>query len=414
MAGTTIESIIGRDAIAALARPVETARGLPGAAYTADDFFALEQKTLFPAVWAGIGFAGDIPAPGDAMPLTLGGRPLVALRDGNGDIRVFHNVCRHRATVVLQAPARGLANLQCPYHAWTYGLDGTLQATPFWDGTKNAAISGVDKVTHGLVPVRSHVFNHVIFVNLDGKAPAPAEYFAPAIRLFAELDMDGLDLAHRETWEFDANWKLVLDNWENYHHVWVHDGIFDKMTDEVDLKTGASYTEMLPDGNVLTLRRATGAPPRAGISSEVLGALPPIPQKAASRPFTGYTTAILPNTTMTTGINTYAPVVYAPLAPGRTRASMAWYFVRPTAGNPDFAAARERILDRWLGPSRQRLDGAGLRNQDFHCLELQQAARGSPVGDVACFSPVWERNVHHFQNWIVERLATRSARGSSR
>jgi hypothetical protein len=84
-------------------------------------------------------------------------------------------------------------------------------------------------------------------------------------------------------------------------------------------------------------------------------------------------------------------VVYTPLSPGRTRASMAWYFVEPAARSPDFAAAREQILDRWLGPSRQMRDRAGLRSQDFHCLELQQAARGSPVADIVRFSPTWER-----------------------
>lgn len=402
----TIEGIIGRDAMAALARPVDEASGLPAAAYMSSEFHALEQGALFPAVWVGIGFAGDIPATGDAVPLTLAGCPLIALRDETGAVQVFHNVCRHRATVILPAPARGLARLQCPYHAWTYGLDGALQATPFWDGTRNATRAGVDKATHGLVPVRSHVWNHVIFVNLDGKAPAPSEYFAPAFGQFADLEMNSLVLAHRETWEFAANWKLVLENWENYHHVWVHDGIFDKMSDEVDLKTGASYTETLPEGNVLTLRRTAAAPPRAGTSSQILGALPPIPQKAGSPAFSGCTTAVLPNTTMTTGINTYAPVVYTPLGPDRTRASMAWYFVGSAAEAPEFAAARGKVLDRWLGASRQMCDRTGLRSQDYHCLELQQAARGSAVADIVRFSPTWERNVHHFQNWVVERLAT--------
>jgi choline monooxygenase len=221
MAKPTIEGIIGRDAMAALGRPVDEAFGLPAVAYTSTEFYALEQDALFPAVWVGIGFAGDIPAPGDAVTLTLAGCPLIALRDEVGEVRVFHNVCRHRATVVLPAPARGLTRLQCPYHAWTYGLDGALQATPFWDGTRNATRAGVDKATHGLVPVRSHVWNHVIFVNLDGKAPAASEYFAPAFGQFADLEMNSLVLAHRETWEFSANWKLVLENWENYHHVWV-------------------------------------------------------------------------------------------------------------------------------------------------------------------------------------------------
>jgi choline monooxygenase len=403
MAGD-VEGLLGREAIAALARPIETARGLPALAYTSDAFFSLEQERLFPSTWVGVGFAADLPQPGDARPVTLAGRPLLLLRDRSGAIRVFHNVCRHRATLLLTAPARGLSGVRCPYHAWTYGLDGTLQATPYWDGSRSAVAAGLDRSALGLVPVRSHVWNHVVFVNLDGQASPPEAYFGPALAIFDELAMDGLELAHRETWEFAANWKLVLDNWENYHHVWVHEGIFDRMSDEVDLRSGRSYTEMHPDGNVLSMRRAPDAPPRAGGGPRGTGVLPPIGRKAGSLPFTGTTTAVLPNTTMTTGISTYAPVIYTPLSPGRTRADMAWYFVGEAARDPAFAAAREQVLERWLGPTRRHGDGAGLRSQDFRSFEMQQAARGSPVADSVCFAPAWERNVHHFQNWVVGRL----------
>jgi choline monooxygenase len=405
MSHDAVTSLLGAKAIAALQQPIESAIGLPGLAYTDPAFFHLEQAKLFPRSWVGAAFAEDIPDPGDALPLQVGGKPIVLVRTETGDIRAFHNVCRHRAILVVKEATRGVKHLQCPYHAWTYGLDGALKATPYWDGTPGGS-AGLERSENGLVPVRVGVWNHVVFVNLDGEAAPLDAYLAPAIAGLGTLDLDGWRLAHRATWEFQANWKLVLENWENYHHVWVHEGIFDKMSEEVDLATGACYTESLPDGNVLVLRRKSGAPPRSA-GPLTTATLPRIPIRGGSASaFVGLTTAVLPNTTMTMGPSVYAPVVYTPLAPDRTRASMAWYFAGTAAMDSEHAEQRERTFDRWIGKTQRFEDRGGLRAQDFTCMEMQQAARASPAADVTRFSPVWEANVHHFQNWVVRNLAT--------
>ncbi|MBL8698879.1 MAG: aromatic ring-hydroxylating dioxygenase subunit alpha [Alphaproteobacteria bacterium] len=405
MQSPTVESILGKQAIADIAKPVESARGLPAAAYTSQAFFDLEQQRLFPRTWVGVAFAEEIPQPGDAMPVVVAGVPLILLRDGAGTVRAFHNVCRHRATIILDKPATKLRSLQCPYHAWTYGLDGALKATPFWDGTPDSSRTAPDTASNGLVPVRCGVWNHVIFVNLDGKAPPLADYVRPVDRFLADLDLDGLRLAHRHGWEFKANWKLVNDNWENYHHVWVHEGVFDKMSEEVDLGTGESYTEMSPEGSVLVLRRKDSAPSRQASAPLAAHAMPPIATRPGAAPFRGCTGAVLPNTTVTIGISSYAPAIYTPIAPGLTRVSMAWYFVGDAATDRAHAAGREKVLDRWLGESRDLAGRTGIRSQDHWCMELQQAARGSPVADQVQFSPTWERNVHYFEKWVVDRLA---------
>jgi choline monooxygenase len=405
----TAEEILGYDVAAALAQPIDRARGLPASAYTSQAFFDLEQRQLFPRTWVGVAFAEDIPERGDALPLTVSAVPVVILRDAAGEIRAFHNVCRHRATIVLERPAKGLSMLQCPYHAWTYGLDGALKATPFWDGTKGASRAPVDRASNGLVAIRCAVWNHIVFVNLDGKAAPLSEYLAPADRLLADIDIGSLRQGFRFTWDFKANWKLVNDNWEVYHHVWVHEGVFDKMSDEVNLAPGETYTEMRPDGNVLVLRRKADAPARPGSAPLSGHAMPLIPVKPGAKPFGGCTSAILPNTTVTMGISGYSPAIYTPIAPGVTRAHMAWYFVGDAATAPEFAASRNRVIDRWLGPARRYDDRSGIRSQDHHCMELQQAARFSPVADSVQFSPSWEVNVHYFQKWLLAQLGTRPA-----
>jgi choline monooxygenase len=406
MSQAAVEAILGAEAVANLRKPVERAGGLPAAAYITREFFELEQRVLFPRTWVGVLFTDEIPETGDAIPVKVAGVPLVILRDAGGEIRAFHNVCRHRATIILEKPAKRVSSLQCPYHAWTYGLDGALKAAPFWDGTKDGSKAPLDKAKNGLVPARVAVWNRVVFVNLDGKAAPLAEYVRPVDRFLADLDLGSLRLGPTHSWDFQANWKLVNDNWENYHHHWVHDRVFDKMSDEVDLATGESYTEMLPEGSVLVLRRRDGAPVRPGTAPLATHAMPKIPLKPGAKPFYGCTGAVLPNTTVTIGISSYVPTIYTPIAPGVTRAHMAWYFVGDAAGDAAHAEGREKVLDRWLGASRRFEDRGGIRSQDHACMELQQAARFSPVADSVQFSPTWEKNVHYFEKWVVDTLST--------
>ena len=400
-----LEDFLDEAAISALERPsLAEARGLPARVYTSDGFFALEQQRLFPCTWTGVAFDSDVPNPGDAIPTSVAGVPIIILRDASGKVRAFHNVCRHRATIVLTEPCRGLRQLQCPYHAWTYGLDGALIATPFWDGTAKAEKQPVHAETNGLVPVRSAVWNHVVFVNLAENATPLEEYLGPMAAESSDLDLEALECGHRASWEFRANWKLVMDNWEVYHHVWVHEGIFDRMSDEVDLESGEPFTDMLADGNVMILRANSRRPerkPDAGTDGIVL---PPLPARNGAGQKHGAANAVLPNTTLTLGPSAYVPAIYVPVAPGVTRAEMAWYFAPGAAKGEKHAEARNAAIDRWLGPRRTLSDRRGIRAQDHRCMELQQAARASPVADDVKFSPVWEADVRYFQTWLVEHL----------
>ena len=198
-----LEDFLDEAAIAALTHPsLAEARGLPARVYTSEGFFALEQRRLFPRTWTGVAFDSDVPNPGDAIPTSVAGVPIIILRDASRKVRAFHNVCRHRATIVLTEPCRGLRQLQCPYHAWTYALDGALLATPFWDGTAKAEKQPVDAEANGLVPVRTAVWNHVVFVNLAENAAPLEEYLGPMAAESSHLDLDALECGHRASWEF--------------------------------------------------------------------------------------------------------------------------------------------------------------------------------------------------------------------
>jgi choline monooxygenase len=171
----SFDEILGKDAITNLQKPIETAKGLPAAAYTSQEFFDLEQERLSPRTWMGVAFAEDVASAGDAIPVTVTvtGRPLIIVRDKKGVVRAFHNVCRHRATIVLLKPEKGLSNLSCSYHAWAWDLEGNLRATPYFDGTPNSKNFSVGKEENGLVPVRCGVYGGVVFVNLASMTSMP-------------------------------------------------------------------------------------------------------------------------------------------------------------------------------------------------------------------------------------------------
>ena len=142
-------------------QPTVTAQGLPNEHYVSDEVFAQERDQVLFANWAGLGFAKDIPEAGDANPIDFMGMPLVAVRDKDGDVRVFQNTCRHRGMTIVQEKGRIGGVLRCPYHSWCYSLKGDLVATPHVGGPGNNTAEGIDRSKLGLVEIRSHVWRGV-------------------------------------------------------------------------------------------------------------------------------------------------------------------------------------------------------------------------------------------------------------
>ncbi len=142
---------------------------------------------MFRGGWIALLFDHQLPDPGDQMPVEAAGLPLVAVRDRAGDVRVFHNVCRHRASLVVPTPVRGQPTMRSPYHGWAYGLDGTLRATPLWDGQRVTSPEALDRSRLGLREVRCGVWSGVVWIDLSGTAPPLAEHVAPLTALWREI-----------------------------------------------------------------------------------------------------------------------------------------------------------------------------------------------------------------------------------
>ncbi|HKE96213.1 MAG TPA: aromatic ring-hydroxylating dioxygenase subunit alpha [Povalibacter sp.] len=201
----------------------DDAVGLPAWIYSDPDFFALEQRSIFRTSWQLVCHTSDIPKVGDYHCFDMLGESIVVVRAEENQIRSFHNVCRHRASRLLDGP-RGhcKGRITCPYHAWTYALDGRLVGVPHRDTFRD-----FDPSRHGLVSLEQEIFLGFIFVRLEPGLPSVREMFGPYAAELAAYRMEELVPQGRVTLRpRSVNWKNVADNYSDAMHINVaHPGL---------------------------------------------------------------------------------------------------------------------------------------------------------------------------------------------
>ncbi|MGY8996344.1 MAG: aromatic ring-hydroxylating oxygenase subunit alpha, partial [Alphaproteobacteria bacterium] len=195
----SVRSVLTDDVLAKMGLGVDQARGLPNAAFTDEDFLKLEQKYLFARTWVFAGQASELPDVGDVRPVSVAGRPVILVRGRDGAVRAFHNVCPHRGARLIVEDVDGVAMMACPYHAWTYALDGKLKSRPHFYKPDCHDTQGDDNVS--LFEVRCETWHDWIFVNLDGEAEAFDDHIAPVEAWFSGIRLGEMSCAHHETWE---------------------------------------------------------------------------------------------------------------------------------------------------------------------------------------------------------------------
>lgn len=197
-------------------------RSLPAWVYHDPDFFALEREKIFLPAWQLACHQSDIPEPGDYHTFDILSEMALVVRGGDGKIRAFHNVCRHRASRLLKGPSGNVRRIRCPYHAWGYDLDGNLKNVPF-----ERDFAGLEKKRNGLIPVEMELFEGFVFVRFQGGGPSVREMFAPyleEIRRFRFAEMKPLGRVTLR--ERAVNWKTAIDNYVDALHIEVaHEGL---------------------------------------------------------------------------------------------------------------------------------------------------------------------------------------------
>lgn len=202
-----------------VAVPFTSARAMPKSVYTSAEFLAQEQKHVFSHDWLCAGRAETLPNPGDYLTLQIAAEPVLVLRDRDGEIRAMSNVCRHRMSTLLHG--RGNArSIVCPYHAWTYNLDGSLRGAPAM--TLN---DGFCKDQLTLPKIRCKVWQGWIMVTLNPDAPEPEVALKGVRDLIPNLDMSTYTETYQESFNWATNWKVLAENFmESYHLPMCHAG----------------------------------------------------------------------------------------------------------------------------------------------------------------------------------------------
>ena len=363
------------------------ARALPNEAYVDPDFLAFERARLFEAGWACLGFGKDVPHPGDVVPRSLLGLPLILLRNGQGEIRVFHNVCSHRGVELVAEPCHVTGALRCPYHSWAYDLEGRLKATPFIGGPGVNRCEGFDKSAHGLKPVRSAVWFDMVFVNVDGKAPDFSDYIAPLQQRWNMFDgslirHSGADSS--TTFDVKCNWKLAVENYcEADHLPWVHPGLnsYSKLEDHYNINEWDSFA-----GQGSRVYR-----PSLTETGRELPNFPDLPTQ-----FRGGAeyAALFPNVLLGIHQDHFFAMRLEPVGVARTIEHVELYYVGEDALSDDYAQIRSANLRTW----------SQVFAEDVDVVQRMQRGRASPAFDGGVFSPVMDVPTHCFHKWAAQRL----------
>ena len=366
---------------------VGEARCLPADAYTTGRYLDLERRTLFSDRWICIGLVDDVPRPGDATPLDVAGRSVILTRDAQGTVHVFHNFCRHRGMKILAGAVRGRTRFTCPYHAWTYALDGRLLRAPHFDGPGAHGSAPVD----GLARVRSAVWHRLVFVNLSGDAPAFADWIAPLERRWARYDLGLLRRAESRACDIGANWKLAVENFIDYYHLpYVHKGLnaYSAMEDHYPIRWGDRF---FGQGNA-----------RYAASDAATGKLPAFPGLgAAERPVTE-AICLFPNLLVTLFDDNLRIILVEPDGAGRCRERIEVFVVGDGAMAPELAPMRRALVERF----------ESFNLEDIAIVERLQDAFATTAFDGGRLSPAFDANIHHFHRLIGELTRREPASGT--
>ena len=352
---------------------------LPQRYFISPEIFAEEQAAIFSAQWVLVGHQSQIDRAGDFFVVEVAGESLIVARDREETIRGFYNVCRHRGTRLCEEQSGHSSTIQCPYHAWTYGLDGKLVGAPHMD-----VVSGFKKADFSLHAVNLALWEGFIFVNLSDSPSPLEEVFAPLSGKFSHWNLPQLRSARRVEYDVRANWKLIFENYsECYHCPGVHP-MLSKVSPydsaENDLTEGPFLGGFMKinKGKSLTL---------SGDACALR-----IEQQPDEQEEQVFYYSIFPN--MLLSMHPEYVMVHQlwPQAPDRTLIVCDWFFHPEAFGRPDFRP--EDAIDFWDVTNKQ----------DWHVCELSQQGIASRAYQPGPYSPresipaAWDREyLRHIQ-----------------
>ncbi len=361
--------------------PAARATPLPNWCYTSPEFYRREVERIFMKVWNYVGHASQIPNPGDYFTIEITGAPVIVIRGDDGEVRAFHNSCRHRGSRIAWDEGN-CKNLTCPYHNWTYARDGALIATPLID--EDADFRHAD---YPLLPVTLDRWAGFLFVNFDPDCAPLANYLGDLPVNCVSYAPGDLVCARRKSYSVNGNWKLYFENYNDSLHIpFVHQGTLAKQK----VKGRARSTHEETNGSYIT--HFTKHEGSRGLLTGDTG-FPPI-ETLTGRYETG----------------TYYPCLYPTVLFGWTIDCLWIFEIRPTGPETmDLVASSFFPKDRF---ARSDFEDVAARYyarvdtilpEDNEAVSWQQQGLRAPVNAAANFTHM-ETLCHAFDNWVLDQV----------
>ncbi len=361
-------------------------RALPLWAYTSERFWQAEKERIFLTSWNMLARAEIVPNAGDFQTMSFLGIQLIVARGNDGRVRVFANTCRHRGAKV--ADGKGNCKFfRCPYHFWTYNLDGSFIGAPQYnapDGTP--LIDASNKGEFGLVEVESGTWGGFVFIRIKPGKETLEEHLGVWVETLASHRLEDMRVARSSVYDMDANWKCFAENYiDAYHIPYVHKDSLALWRSEryvgYDTRGNEHLVFAVHDGSQLLL-------PMPGFDG-----FPAMPQIDADKKRGTYFSTLKPGVLMTLGNDGALVFQNEPISAGKSRLTVSSLFPKAYFERPDF----ERLSANYF--RRNELVVA----EDKDVSLRQYAGLQSPYARIARLCKD-ETMVHDFANWIVDRV----------
>lgn len=358
----------------------------PGATYRSSEVFDIERERIFRSTWLCVSRSARLPGPGSFINVEIAGENVLLVRNRDNEVRALLNLCRHRGSLLCAEQEGNLGrSIRCPYHSWTYSLDGQLLSAPYI-----AELSPEDRVDRDLYTASATEWLGYIWVNLDPRAKPLAGQMDPLLEarfggedVLAKYDVASLEVARTIVYDVVANWKLVFENFcECYHCPTMHPELCAAVP---QFRTGYGTVsgpaglgaELAADVSGFSLTGAATADPLPGLDT------------ADERMF--YGVLLWPSVSLNFMPDHALCMRIEPLAADRTRVVAEWLFHPDAMARPDFDPADAvELFDV-------------TNRQDFEVIELvQQGTRSRRFEQV--YSP-HEHLIGQFHDWVDDALA---------
>lgn len=367
---------------AGVRKPLLEAETMPAFSYTSPEFYQREVERIWRKVWNFIGSADQIRNNGDYFTINFTGVPVIVLRDHDGKVRAFANTCRHRGSELLEG--RGNCKLiVCPYHSWSYELNGTLRGAPEMDKSVN-----FNKAEYGLVPIAIDTWANFLFINFDANPEPLKKQLGDLAEKLAPYRLENMALARRKTYDMDCNWKLFVENAkESYHIATVHRATINKYA---SAKAAGYWVEKATGDYVVTFAQHEGS---MALLKGAAG-FPVIESLQGRREATGtYAPLLYPSTYLACTIDCAWYLEMHPLGANKTRMVHGALFPRDRLERPDFEEIAKNYYQRW----------DITMDEDILASVRQQRGLETPFAPAGRFSHR-EPLVHEIDNWVLDRV----------